>query len=132
MKNIVIISMMILVGCQSVPEPQGSYELVDAETGIIALSDGARIARATCLIEKNKIPVPTIPSSESDCGAKSDQYSPGFAGFLAGACASNNLREREQARVAVKKAMAERSEVYDACLLVNGLKQVWIPSEPAD
>ena len=114
---------LALISCVS-PPPLGTWVLTNTKTGSAASGDQSRIIRAECLIEKNKITLP-IPREEE---RQKTSSTGGLGSFMAGASAVSNARQREEDREALAQAKAERSEVYEVCLLKGGLTEIWVPS----
>ncbi len=106
----------LLLSCVSALD--GSYKIFSIETGLIIPEKDAYLVKAECLIEMNKIPIPSSSYSASDCS--------NLVGFSAGLCSSGNQIRASEARRIVEDAQEQRKTVYDACLLVRGYRESWV------
>lgn len=122
---IMIMIIPIMSGCVSVPK--GSTQISSIETGQIVSGQKVTIAKAECLLEKNKIPIPSAVASVQNCG--SGEATDAFSGFAQGFCNGQNQARQAKANSIRDKALAERREVYNACLLLKGYREVWVAYE---
>ena len=115
----------VISGCASIPN--GSMQIADIESGLIITGDEILFVKAECLIEKNKIPIPNAVASIQQCHRSSYD---GFAsGFAEGLCKGGNARRQAEANRIRDNAIAERKEVYKACLLLKGYKEIWVADQ---
>lgn len=117
-----IVISALSVGC--VTEPTGTYELADAETGVIVSDVAAKMVRANCLVEKNKISLPTQPA-ERNCKSKGEN---GLDSFASGWCTASAVNEQHAYKAELRQARDDRAEVYSLCLLQDGLTEIWVPT----
>lgn len=121
-KLLFIVISALSAGC--VTEPTGTYELADAETGVIVSDVAARMVRANCLIEKNKISLPTQPAKRN-CKSKGETP---LDSFMSGGCVGAALDEKYAYEAELRQARDDRAEVYSLCLLKDGLTEIWVPT----
>jgi hypothetical protein len=119
---ILLITIGFLSGCASVPN--GSLQIVNIESGLIITGNEILLAKAECLLEKNKIPIPSAVASVQNCPtAPPTDFGSGFA---QGFCNAQNASRQAEANSIRDEAIAERKQVYDACLLLKGYQEIWV------
>ena len=130
MKKIWMLLIMIgfFSGCASVPN--GSLQIVKIENGLIITGKEILLAKAECLLEKNKIPIPSAVASVQNCPtAPPTDFGSGFA---QGFCNAQNASRQAEANSIRDEAIAERKEVYAACLLLKGYHEIWVDTTRID
>ncbi|MDB3933771.1 hypothetical protein N9393_05510 [Luminiphilus sp.] len=120
--SLLIVMSALSAGC--VTEPSGTYELADAETGVIVSNLTARTVRANCLVEKNKISLPE-ERAKRKCKNKGEN---GLDSFASGWCVGAAIDEENAYKAELRQARDDRAEVYSVCLLKNGLTEIWVPT----
>ena len=125
MKRILLVSVILLSGCASAPK--GSIQIMNIESGEIMFGKEVIIAKAECLLEKNKIPIPSAVASVQNCG--SGVATDALSGFAQGFCNGQNQARQAEAYSIRDAALAERKQVYEACLLLKGYQETWVADQ---
>mgnify|MGYP001203547833 FL=1 len=120
---ITVTSLLVLYGCQTNEIIEQNPILAYLSSGELLPDDDAQLIDAKCIIEKNRVAIPSVAVARDNCSQIGEGG--GFAGgFAKGLCQGQNSKRLLKAEELQNRAIAEREKVYAACLTVAGVKRV--------
>tara|TARA_S200000501_G_C20467743_1_gene587997 strand:- start:88 stop:480 length:393 start_codon:yes stop_codon:yes gene_type:complete len=121
--SITITAILFFYGCKTNEIVEKTPVLAYLSSGEILPSDQAQLVDAKCIIEKNRVAIPSVAVARDDCSKVGEGG--GFAGgFARGICQGQNGKRLAKAEELQNTAMRERKKVYSACLTVAGVKRI--------